>query len=215
MVLAWLDGCIPGLFSCGPTYFSLSSFLLPPPLPPCTAASCKPPCIHSSACSCNPWRRGRLSVEGEGEVVDAITADASASDQASLFGWPVNKGRRSGGGGSGEQILWNGIEIGLLRRRSDVRSSSFVAVVGSWFEDLAILSLSMCKRVIAAMKAHDLSSDAIEGSLISYAQQSIPDLSRSRRKHSSAPVVSESEQPELLEMIITNLPLQKTSAAVA
>ncbi|CAD5183238.1 unnamed protein product [Musa acuminata subsp. malaccensis] len=151
--------------------------------------------------------------------VDAIAAGASASDPDSLFGWPVNEGR---GGGSSEQILWNGIETGLLRRRTGVRSSSFAAAAaaaataaGSWLEDLAILSLPMYKRVIAALKARELSSDAIEGSLMSYARQSIPGLSRSRRKHSSAPIASEPEQRELLETVITNLPLEKSSVASA
>ncbi|CAL9112180.1 unnamed protein product [Musa acuminata var. zebrina] len=153
--------------------------------------------------------------------VDAIAAGASVSDPASLFGWPINEGRRrSGGGGGGsssEQILWNGIETGLLRRRSGVRSSSFAAAAsaGSWLEDLAILSLPMYRRVIAALKSRDLSSVAIEGSLISYAQQSIPGLFRSRRKHSSAPVASEPEQRELLETVIANLPPEKSSAAPA
>ncbi|XP_042390916.1 BTB/POZ domain-containing protein At5g66560-like [Zingiber officinale] len=146
--------------------------------------------------------------------IDAIAACASAADPNSLFGWLANEGHR-GGSGSGEQILWNGIETGLLRRRNGVRSSSFAAGAGSWLEDLAILSLPMYKRVIAAMKARELNSDAIEGSLISYAQQSIPGLSRSRRKHSSAPVASETEQRELLETVIANLPAGKNSAVVA
>ncbi|RWW69827.1 hypothetical protein BHE74_00022537 [Ensete ventricosum] len=148
--------------------------------------------------------------------VDAIAASASVSDPASLFGWPINEGRRGGGGGGSgsEQILWNGIETGLLRRRRGVRSSSFAAAAtaGSWLEDLAILSLPMYKRVIAALKSRDLSPVAIEGSLISYAQQSIPGLFRSRRKHSSAPVASEPEQRELLETVIANLPPEKSSA---
>ncbi|KAG6505273.1 hypothetical protein ZIOFF_037627 [Zingiber officinale] len=146
--------------------------------------------------------------------IDAIAACASAADPNSLFGWLANEGHR-GGSGSGEQILWNGIETGLLRRRNGVRSSSFAAGAGSWLEDLAILSLPMYKRVIAAMKARELNSDAIEGSLISYAQQSIPGLSRSRRKHASAPVASETEQRELLETVIANLPAGKNSAVVA
>ncbi|RRT66906.1 hypothetical protein B296_00024492, partial [Ensete ventricosum] len=149
--------------------------------------------------------------------VDAIAASASVSDPASLLGWPINEGRRRGRGGgssSSEQILWNGIETGLLRRRRGVRSSSFAAAssAGSWLEDLAILSLPMYKRVIAALKSRDLSPVAIEGSLISYAQQSIPGLFRSRRKHSSAPVASEPEQRELLETVIANLPPEKSSA---
>ncbi|KAJ8493082.1 hypothetical protein OPV22_014803 [Ensete ventricosum] len=147
--------------------------------------------------------------------VDAIAIGASSSDPDSLFGWPVNEGR---GGGSSEQILWNGIETGLLRRRTGVRSSSFAAAdaaAGSWLEDLAILSLPMYKRVIDALKAREVSSDAIEGSLMSYAHQSIPGLFRSRRKHSSAPLTSEPEQRELLETVIANLPLERSSVASA
>ncbi|XP_074571209.1 BTB/POZ domain-containing protein At5g66560-like [Curcuma longa] len=150
------------------------------------------------------------------QCVDAIAAGASAVDPNSLFGWSVNEGLRSG---SGEQILWNGIETGMFRRRNGPRSSSFAAGAGagagSWLEDLTILSLPMYKRVIAAMKTRELNSDAIEGSLISYAQLSIPGLSRSRRRHSSAPVASETEQRELLETVIANLPVGKNSAATA
>ncbi|KAG6487597.1 hypothetical protein ZIOFF_056185 [Zingiber officinale] len=146
------------------------------------------------------------------QCVDAIAAGASAVDTNSLFGWSANEGFRVGSG-SGEQILWNGIETGMLRRRNGPRSSSFAAGAGSWLEDLAILSLPMYKRVIAAMKTRELNSDAIEGSLISYAQLSIPGLSRSRRRHSSAPVASETEQRELLETVIANLPVGKNSTA--
>lgn len=87
-------------------------------------------------------------------------------------------------------------------------------MVDSWFEDLTVLSLPMYKRVIAAMRVHDQSSEIIEGSLISYAKRSIPGLSRTSRHHAPSPLASEPEQRELLETIISNLPQGKSSGLV-
>ncbi|XP_077233189.1 BTB/POZ domain-containing protein At5g66560-like [Tasmannia lanceolata] len=136
--------------------------------------------------------------------IDSIAAKASSSDP-SLFSWPVNDGitdpRPS------NPILWNGIDTGISRK-NQIRSSD------TWLEDLSILSLNFYKRLISAMRARDLSPEIIEGSLISYAKRSIPGLSRSNRKQvSSGSINSESEQLELVETVITNLPSISSSSA--
>ncbi|ONK74613.1 uncharacterized protein A4U43_C03F8290 [Asparagus officinalis] len=128
--------------------------------------------------------------------IDSIAARANASDSAasSLFGWPIaDAGAR---------------DLGFsVRRKNNIKGGS-----DPWFEDLTALSLPIYKRVISAMKDKDLSSDIIEGSLISYAKRSIPGLSRSNRNPAPTPSTSEIEQRELLETVITNLPLEKSAA---
>ncbi|KAF8410607.1 hypothetical protein HHK36_003139 [Tetracentron sinense] len=137
--------------------------------------------------------------------IDSIAARASSADP-SLFGWPVNDG--AGDARTSNQILWNGIETGLRRK-----NATRVTTADSWFEDLALLSLPLYKRLISTMKARDLSPEIIEISLISYAKRSIPGLSRSNRKPSTTSIASEAEQRELLETIVTNLPLEKSSSS--
>ncbi|KAG1367048.1 BTB/POZ domain-containing protein [Cocos nucifera] len=147
--------------------------------------------------------------------IDSIAARASSSDDlGSLFGWPVNDGP----GGASNAVLWNGIDTGIRWRdaiRSSSSSTAAAAAADSWFEALTILSLPMYKRVIAAMKAQDMGSEAMEAALVSYAKRSIPGLSRATTtcRHASAPVASEPEQRELLETVITNLPTEKSSRA--
>ncbi|XP_072973226.1 BTB/POZ domain-containing protein At5g66560-like [Typha angustifolia] len=131
--------------------------------------------------------------------VDSIALRAS-SDASGLLSWPVNDGAAAAA------VLWNGLDTGMRRLRSSSSSAG-----DSWFEDLAILNLPMYKKVIAAMSARDLSSEAIEVSLVSYAKRAIPGLSRSSRRHASAPLSSEAEQRELLETVITNLPKERSS----
>ncbi|XP_077224649.1 phototropic-responsive NPH3 family protein [Tasmannia lanceolata] len=134
------------------------------------------------------------------KCIDSITSKASSSDP-SLFGWPIRDEITE------NPILWNGIGTGI-RHKNQVRSSE------SLFEDLTSLSLPIYKRLISAMKARDLSSEIIEGSLISYAKRSIPGLSRSNRKQvSSGSISSESEQRDLIETVITNLPSSTNSSA--
>ncbi|KAK9285942.1 hypothetical protein L1049_025144 [Liquidambar formosana] len=135
--------------------------------------------------------------------IDSVAVRASSTDPA-LFGWPVNDG--VGDSRVSNQILWNGIETGV-RRRSATRATGSE----SWFEDLALLSLPFFKRFISAMREKDLSSAIIESCLINYAKRYIPGISRSSRKPSSSSIPSEEEQRELLETIIMNLPLEKSS----
>ncbi|XWS29346.1 hypothetical protein CRYUN_Cryun24cG0021500 [Craigia yunnanensis] len=138
-------------------------------------------------------------------LIDSVASRASSTDPT-LFGWPVNDGIVEVKGAS-SQALWNGIETGL-RRKSLARTNN----VQSWFEDLAFLSLPLFKRLILTLKTRDLSPEIIESCLMCYAKKYIPGTSRSNRKpsSSSASVVSESEQRELLETIISNLPLEKS-----
>lgn len=85
----------------------------------------------------------------------------------------------------------------------------------SWMEDLTILNLPFYKRVLAAMMEKNPSSELIEGSLASYARKHIPGLSRSKRNLTAAAPPSEQEQLELLETVITNLSLAKSSVFIS
>ncbi|GLU13655.1 hypothetical protein SLE2022_302780 [Rubroshorea leprosula] len=137
--------------------------------------------------------------------IDSVASRASSADPT-LFGWPVNDGTNEIRGSS-SQAPWNGIEKGL-RRKNMARGNN----AESWFEDLAQLSLPMFKRLIFAMKTRDLNPEIIETCLMYYAKKYIPGISRSSRKPStSGPAASENEQRELLETIIANLPLEKSS----
>ncbi|RVW57185.1 BTB/POZ domain-containing protein [Vitis vinifera] len=132
--------------------------------------------------------------------IEAIAERALSADP-SLFGWPVNDGR-----GSSNPLLWNGIETSVRRKGTSRTTTS-----DSWLEELALLSLPLFKRLILAMRARDLSPDVIESCLMYYAKKYIPGISRSNRKPPSSSVVSETEQRELLEAIITNLPSENSS----
>ncbi|XP_022751337.1 BTB/POZ domain-containing protein At5g66560-like [Durio zibethinus] len=138
-------------------------------------------------------------------LIDSIASRASSTDPT-LFGWPVNDGIIEAKGAS-SQALWNGIETGL-RRKTLARTSN----VEFWFEDLALLSLPLFKRLILTLKMRDLRPEIIESCLMCYAKKYIPGTSRSNRKpsSSSASVVSENEQREILETIISNLPLEQS-----
>lgn len=119
--------------------------------------------------------------------IDAVAVRASATDP-SLFSWPVNETAGESGG----------------RRRNAGREES-------WYDELALMSLPLFKRLIFEMKDRNLSPEIIENCLICYAKRYIPGISRSSRKPSSLSVPSENEQKELLETIILNLPLEKSS----
>ncbi|CAL5326308.1 BTB/POZ domain-containing protein At5g66560-like [Camellia sinensis] len=121
--------------------------------------------------------------------IDSIAARAFSTDP-SLFGWPVNENPAGNGG-----------------RKTTGRATG----ADSWFDELAHLGLILFKRLIFAMKARDLSPDIIENCLICYAKRYIPGILRSKRKPSSSSIPSENEQRELLETIIENLPVEKSS----
>ncbi|KAJ4762576.1 Phototropic-responsive NPH3 family protein [Rhynchospora pubera] len=138
--------------------------------------------------------------------VDTIATRVSNSDPLVLFGWPVQESSSNTRTPS-RPVMWNGLDTGIRRRG---RPRSFTSA-DSWLDDVSFLSLPMYKRVIEAMIARGATSQAIEGSLVAYANRCIPGLSRLSRRHSSAPVVSEKEQRELLETVIGNLPLERSS----
>ncbi|XP_073018815.1 LOW QUALITY PROTEIN: BTB/POZ domain-containing protein At5g66560-like [Primulina eburnea] len=123
--------------------------------------------------------------------IDAIATKAAAVDP-SLFGWPVN-----------DEAVSN---IG-----SEKFSKGGSASGDSWLDDLWLLSLPILKRLILAMKSLNLSSEIIESCLISYAKMYIPGISRTTRKPSSSSrVPTENEQRELLETMVSHLPVDKT-----
>ncbi|KAG0468913.1 hypothetical protein HPP92_018241 [Vanilla planifolia] len=114
--------------------------------------------------------------------IDAIVTGAVSADASSLLAG-VNEGHSNS--------LLNGIDSGLRRRNGGSRSTS-------WVEDLSMLSLPLYRRLIAALKARDPTSELIEGSLVSYARRSIPGLSRSNRKIAPVAPPPEAQQMELL-----------------
>ncbi|KAG8384495.1 hypothetical protein BUALT_Bualt04G0123600 [Buddleja alternifolia] len=137
--------------------------------------------------------------------IEAIASRAATSDP-SLFGWPVNDGAANYKGAN---------EANSMKKFSHVTRGS--ALVDSWLDELGHLSLIFFKRLIFAMKALNLSGEIIESCLIHYAKKYIPGISRTTRKpaSSSASVTTESEQRELLETIISNLPKEKTSRSAS
>ncbi|XP_022949818.1 BTB/POZ domain-containing protein At5g66560-like isoform X1 [Cucurbita moschata] len=141
--------------------------------------------------------------------IASIASKAPSADPA-LFGWPVSD-EATGAQDHSKQMLWNGIETGG-RKKSGGRGSKGI----SWFEDLAQLSLPLFKRLIFSMRDQKVSSEIIESCLMNYAKKYIPGISRSNRKpslpsSSSSSMPTETEQKELLETIISNLPLEKSS----
>ncbi|CAK9320340.1 unnamed protein product [Citrullus colocynthis] len=141
--------------------------------------------------------------------IDSIASKAPSADPA-LFGWPVSEGA-NGAQDHSKQMLWNGIETGG-RKKSGGRGNKG----GSWFEDLAQLSLPLFKRLIFSMRDQDVSSEIVESCLMNYAKKYIPGISRSNRKpalpsSSFSSLPTETDQKELLETIISNLPLEKSS----
>ncbi|XP_068656548.1 BTB/POZ domain-containing protein At5g66560-like [Aristolochia californica] len=139
--------------------------------------------------------------------IDSVAARASSSDP-SLFGWPVSD--KLSDPLVRNPVLQNGIDTGARCKNPAGSATDF------WLEDMSLLNLPLYKRLISAMKDRDLSSEIIEGFLISYAKRSIPGLSsRSSRKHSSSSLASEAEQRELLETVVSNLQLNKTSGSTS
>lgn len=130
--------------------------------------------------------------------IDSVVSRASSADP-SLFGWPVSDAAAAS---ASKQVLWNGIDAAGRRN----------AAGDSWFEDLALLRLPLFKRLILAMRGAELSPEIIETCVMYYAKKYIPGVSRSSRKplpSSSSSVSSEAEQKELLETVVSNLPLEK------
>ncbi|KAL2522909.1 BTB/POZ domain-containing protein [Forsythia ovata] len=131
--------------------------------------------------------------------IDAIASKAASSDP-SLFGWPVNDGAGNSQGGVENE------------RKKVANATRGGTGMDSWINELEQLSLPFFKRMIFAMKALNLSGEIIESCLIYYAKKYIPGILRTSRKPSSSSnVPSENDQRELLETVIANLPLEKSS----
>ncbi|XP_073123851.1 BTB/POZ domain-containing protein At5g66560-like [Henckelia pumila] len=132
--------------------------------------------------------------------IEAIATKAAAVDP-SLFGWPVS-----------DETVSN---IGVHEARGSARFSKGGAAAGggdSWLDELWLLNLPTLKRLIFAMKNLNSSSEIIESCLISYAKKYIPGISRTAKKPSSSSrVPTENEQRELLETIVSQFPVDKTS----
>ncbi|KAJ1436556.1 SKP1/BTB/POZ domain superfamily [Sesbania bispinosa] len=132
--------------------------------------------------------------------IDSIVSRASSTDPA-LFGWPVSDAAATS---ASKQILWNGIDSAGRRN----------AAGDSWFEEMALLRLPLFKRLILAMRDAELNPEIIETCVMYYAKRYIPGVSRSSRKplpSSSSSAASEAEQKEILETVVSNLPLEKSS----
>ncbi|KAE8704818.1 BTB/POZ domain-containing protein [Hibiscus syriacus] len=99
-------------------------------------------------------------------LIDSIASTASSVDPT-LFGWPVNNGIVEAKGAS-SKALPNGLET-CFRRKVPARTNN----VESWFENLALLSLPLFKRLILTLKTRDLSPEIIERCLISYTKKYI------------------------------------------
>lgn len=141
--------------------------------------------------------------------IDSIASRASSVDPA-LFGWPVSEAANENVRAGSSQALWNGIGSTVRRKGSGAKSNN----ADSWFDDLTLLSLQLFKRLILAMKVGDLNPEIVESCLMYYAKKHIPGISRSNRRpssSSSSSIASEQEQREVLETIVSHLPLHKSS----
>lgn len=129
--------------------------------------------------------------------IEAIATKAAAVDP-SLFGWPVS-----------DEAVSN---IGVHEARGSAKFSKEGAAGGdSWLDELWLLSLPILKRFIFAMTNLNSSSEIIESCLISYAKKYIPGISRTTKNPtSSSRFPTENEQRELLETIVSHLPVDKT-----
>ncbi|XP_073065231.1 BTB/POZ domain-containing protein At5g66560-like [Primulina eburnea] len=135
--------------------------------------------------------------------IDAIATKASAEDP-SLFGWPMNGG-----------AVDSKTEVDSRRKYGVVTRGAVIA--DSWLDELGFLSVHIFKRLIFAMKTLNLGGDIIESCLINYAKKFIPGISRTttRKPSASSDLPSENERRELLETIISNLPIDRTSRSTS
>ncbi|KAG9158759.1 hypothetical protein Leryth_013651 [Lithospermum erythrorhizon] len=123
--------------------------------------------------------------------IDAIATKASTTDP-SIFGWPINDGQ--------------------MNARKNGKNSATTS--DSWFEELGHLNIQLFKRLIFAMKNEDVSPEILESCLIFYAKKHFPGISRINRKppsSSSTTILSEHDQRELLEFVIANIPIGRTT----
>ncbi|KAF3498957.1 hypothetical protein DY000_02055805 [Brassica cretica] len=119
------------------------------------------------------------------QCIDSIVSVASSSADPLLFGWPMNN-------------------------RDSTKKKNKGSTLEVLSEDLLELSFPIFKRVVQAMKAKGLSDNIVETSLIRYAKKHIPLITS--RSSSSSTIASNNQQRELLETIISSLPIHNSSA---
>uniref|UniRef100_A0A7N0UBZ2 Phototropic-responsive NPH3 family protein n=1 Tax=Kalanchoe fedtschenkoi TaxID=63787 RepID=A0A7N0UBZ2_KALFE len=130
------------------------------------------------------------------KCVDSFVSRVGSADLG-LFGWPVVD-------------AGNDSRVSNQDRR---KGNKTLDRTECWLQDLAYLGLPMFKQLILGMRVKEVSSEIIENCLIFYAKKYIPGISRSSRMSASSPAhsVSQNEQRELLETVVTNLPLKRSS----
>ncbi|KAH7277699.1 hypothetical protein KP509_38G003100 [Ceratopteris richardii] len=137
--------------------------------------------------------------------IDSVVTKACTDP--SLVTWPFPNNSMQSPGGS---FLWNGISTGARLKKPQV---------DWWYEDIAMLSLPLFKRVIIAMESRGLKPESMAGVLMHFARRYLPALNnRHGAKEGSSgrfaslclsSVPSEAEQREILEIIEDLLPIQK------
>ncbi|MCO5591824.1 hypothetical protein L7F22_045816 [Adiantum nelumboides] len=136
--------------------------------------------------------------------IDAVVMRACTDPN--LLAWPMPSNSMQSPGGS---FLWNGISTGARPKKPRM---------DWWYEDIAMLSLPLYKRVIMAMESQGLKSESVAGALMHFARRYLPALNkRQGAKEGSGRfaslsltcVPSEAEQKIILETIENLLPVQK------
>jgi NPH3 family len=128
--------------------------------------------------------------------IDSLAVKARTDPN--LFSWPMEYG--GGMQSPGGSVLWNGISTGARPRNFSP---------DWWYDDVAILSFSMYKRLIQAMELRGIRQEIIAGSLTHYAKKYLPGLTRRQSPVGVTAQLSEEEQKNLLEEIDGLLPVKK------
>ncbi|KAJ7539005.1 hypothetical protein O6H91_11G072500 [Diphasiastrum complanatum] len=138
--------------------------------------------------------------------IDSIAMKACTDPR--LFGWPMSNLHPSMQSPRGS-ILWNGINTGARPR---------VSHADWWYEDAALLDLTMFEKIITAMEAKGVRAEIIAGAVIHYANKYLPGLARrqsmvgstsTKRRVSFATPPSQDKQRIMLETLERILPMQK------
>lgn len=136
--------------------------------------------------------------------IDAVVIKACTDPN--LLAWPMPNNSMQSPGGS---FLWNGISTGARPKKPRM---------DWWYEDIAMLSLPLYKRVVMTMERQGLKPESVAGALMHFARRYLPALNkRQGAKEGSGRfaslsltcVPSEAEQKVILETIENLLPVQK------
>ncbi|XP_020237031.1 BTB/POZ domain-containing protein At5g03250-like [Cajanus cajan] len=121
-----------------------------------------------------------------------------ACSDPSLFKRPMSK--RSFKKNQSDNELWNGISSEMKPSQCD----------DWWFYDVSLLSLPLYKRLIIAIEAKGMKSEAVAASLIYYLRRFLPLMNRQSSftdtSHATIPNTSEADQRALLEEIVELIP---------